>query len=740
MKRLLSALIFVPALAFGAAPAKSVVRPVEPPKPVSFRLDVMPVFFRAGCNSGGCHGAASGKDGFHLSLFGYDPAGDYYRLTQQMVGRRIDVAEPAQSLLLKKAIGAVPHSGGERFKADSPYYQTLLRWIQAGAPDDSASVPQVTGISLVPDKVVFGSLEEKKATSKPLQVVAKYSDGTTRVVNQLALYVTNNKATADINDNGLVTAGKSGDTFVFARFAKYTTGAEIIVLPKEKFKWPKVVENNYIDTIVDNKLKNLHITPSEICSDEEFLRRATLDLTGVPPSQADYEKFMADKSADKRTKLVDTLLAKDEFADVWATKWAEILKITTENGNQFGTDRKAAFAYYDWIREQMRKNVPVDQFVRAQLASTGSTFDEPASNLYTMLPQGQYDPKSVAQDVAQVFTGMRIQCAQCHNHPFDRWTQDDYYSFVSFFTGVKRKVGAESREMFVWDDPNAAPAKHLLDNRPMAARFLGGDTPDVKGKDPRVALAEWLTSKDNTMFRQNIANRVWGQFMGRGIVEPVDDVRISNPPSNKELLEELGKRLAGYDYDMKKLVRDICLSRTYQLSSVPNATNKDDDSQFSHAKLRRLRADILLDAIDVATDTKTNFGNYPAGLRAMQLYEGSKRTGNYFLKTFGLSSRDSVNVSETRLEPTLSQALHLINGDTVEGKLRTSPVIPELLKQNKKPDEIFDSLYIRALGRKPSQQEEQKLKVLVAGKETDRKAYDDIFWALLNSTEFAFNH
>lgn len=740
MKRLLAALIFVPALVLAAAPAKSVVRPVEPPKPVSFRLDVMPVFFRAGCNSGGCHGAASGKDGFHLSLFGYDPAGDYYRLTQQMVGRRIDVAEPAQSLLLKKAIGAVPHSGGERFKADSPYYQTLLRWIQAGAPDDAASVPQVTGISLVPDKVVFGSPEEKKATTKPLQVVAKYSDGTSRVVNQLALYVTNNKATADINDKGLVTAGKAGDTFVFARFAKYTTGAEIIVLPKEKFKWPKVVENNYIDTIVDNKLKNLHITPSDLCSDEEFLRRATLDLTGVPPSQTDYEKFMADKSTDKRTKLVDSLLARDEFADVWATKWAEILKITTENGNQFGTDRKAAFAYYDWIREQMRKNVPVDQFVRAQLSSTGSTFDEPASNLYTMLPQGQYDPKSVAQDVAQVFTGMRIQCAQCHNHPFDRWTQDDYYSFVSFFTGVKRKVGAESREMFVWDDPNAAPAKHLLDNRPMAARFLGGDAPDVQGKDPRVALAEWMTSKDNTMFRQNIANRIWGHFMGRGIVEPVDDVRISNPPSNRELLEELGKRLAGYDYDMKKLVRDICLSRTYQLSSVPNATNKDDDSQFSHAKLRRLRADVLLDAIDVATNTKTNFGNYPAGLRAIQLYEGSKRTGNYFLKTFGLSSRDSVNVSETRLEPTLSQALHLINGDTVEGKLRTSTVVPELLKQNKKPDEIFDTLYIRALGRKPSQQEEQKLKVLVAGKETDRKAYDDIFWALLNSSEFAFNH
>ena len=732
LARFLFAILFaVPLLAATAKPT-----PPPPPRPVSFRLDVMPVFFRAGCNSGGCHGAASGKDGFHLSLFGYDPAGDYYRLTEQMVGRRIDLAVPEQSLLLRKATGTVPHSGGRRFPPASEYYNTVLRWIQAGALDDAAGVPQVTGIALVPDKIVFTG----KPLKRPLQVVAKYSDGSTRVVNRLALYLTNNKATADIDDQGAVTAGKPGDTFVFARFARYTTGAEIIVLPKGRFKWPKVQANNYIDELIYAKLKNLHITPSALATDEEFLRRAYLDLIGLAPTPEEYQRFMSDKDRDKREKLVDQLMARDEFADVQAAQWAETLKITTNGDSTFGADRKAAFSYYAWIRDEMRKNAPLNEFVRAQVASAGSTFEDPAANLYTMLPQGQYDPKAVAQDVAQVFTGVRIQCAQCHNHPFDRWTQDDYYSFVSFFTGVKRKVASEAREFCIYDDPNAPPARHLLDNRPMPPRFLGGDSPDVKGKDPRIALADWLTSKDNALFRQNLANRIWAHFMGRGIVEPVDDVRISNPPSNRELLEELGRHLASYGYDARRLIRDICTSRAYQLSAVPNATNRDDATQFSHAGLRRLRADVLLDTIDEVTATTTYFGNYPAGLRAIQLYEGARRSGNYFLNTFGLAARDSVNASETRLEPTLAQALHLINGDTVEGKLARSPVVPQLLKEKAPPDKIIETLYIRSLSRKPSPEERKKMETLIAGHANERKPYDDIFWALLNSTEFEFNH
>jgi hypothetical protein len=730
-------LLFLTAPLFAASSAKTPVAPSIPTGPVSFRLDVMPVFFRAGCNSGGCHGAAIGKDGFHLSLFGYDPAGDYYRLTQQIVGRRVDLSVPEQSLLLLKATGMVPHSGGRRFKADSELYKTLRTWIQQGAPDDTDKVATVTGISIVPDKVVFNG----KITKQPLQLVAKYSDGTSRPVNQLGLYLTNNKATADIDDNGMVTAGTRGDTFVFARFAKYTAGAEIIVLPKDKkFKWPNVVETNYIDKVVDTKLQQLRILPSGIASDEEFVRRVYFDLIGLPPTPDEFRTFVASKEKDKRAKLIDILLTRDEFNDLWATKWAEMLKIVSDNNSSFGTDRKAAYDYYEWIREQVKKNTPLDQFARLQIASKGSNLQDPAVNLYTMLPQGQYDPKAVAQDITQIFTGMRIQCAQCHNHPFDRWTQDDYYSFVSFFTGVKRKVASEARELYVYDDPNAPPAKHLLTGEVMPAKFLGGASPDVKGKDPRTALAEWLTAKENPLFRQNMANRVWEHFMGRGIVDPVDDVRISNPPSNRELIEALGQHLADYDFDLKRLIRDICNSRTYQLTSNTNETNKDDTQMFSHSRLRRLRADVLLDSIAQITKTPSTFNEEPAGIRATQLYEGSRRSGSYFLKTFGLSQRDSVNVSETRSEPTLAQALHMVNGDTIQGKITRSPVIQEMLDQKKKPEEIVDELFIRSVSRKPSEAEKKKMMTLVQPTPTDRKAYEDVFWALLNSTEFSFNH
>jgi hypothetical protein len=712
-----------------------------PDRPISFRLDVMPVFFRAGCNSGSCHGAAIGKDGFHLSLFGYDPAGDYYRLTQQIVGRRIDLAVPEDSLLLKKSIGAVPHSGGRRFTPDSESFTTLLKWIQAGAPNDAADVPQVTGVSLVPDKVVFNPKDKPRA----LQVVAKYSDGTSRPVNSLALYLTNNKTTADIDANGTVTPGKRGDTFVFARFAKFTTGAEIVVLPPGKFKWPKEPSNNYVDDLVYAKLKDLRILPSGPATDEEFLRRVYLDLIGLLPKPEEFEHFLKDRDPAKRAKLVDQLLARDEFSDLWATEWAETLKIRSDNNSSSGTDRKAADGYYEWIRDEIRKNAPLDQFVSAQVASTGSNLQNPPVNLYTMLPQGQFDPKGVAQDFSQVFTGVRVQCAQCHNHPFDRWTQDDYYGFVSFFTGVKRKVASEEREFYIWDDPNAAPAKHLLDGHPVPAKFLGGDAPALKGPDgkatdPRAALAQWLTSKDNVLFRQNMADRIWARFFGRGIVEPVDDVRISNPPSNRELLEALGQHLAGYNFDARHLIRDICLSRTYQRSAVPNETNRDDDRQFSHAGLRRLRADVLLDSIAEVTGASTQFNQTPNGFRAVELFEGNHTANNNFLKTFGLCPRDSVNASDTHLEPTLAQALHLVNGDTLEGKLARSTVVSKLLEQHRKPDEILDVLFIRAFSRRPSEPERKKLLPLVAANPNDRKAYDDVFWALLNSTEFSFNH
>jgi hypothetical protein len=696
---------------------------------VSFRLDVLPVLFRAGCNSGGCHGAAAGKDGFHLSLFGYDPAGDYFRITRQMPGRRIDLARPEQSLLLLKATGAVPHSGGRRFPAGSAYYSTLLRWIQAGAPDDSRSLPQVTGLSLSPPRVVFSGAKKPVA----LDVIASYSDGSTRRVNNLALYFSNNKTTADIDDQGVVKGGQSGDTFVFARFARFTAGAEVVALSPQPFAFGNHPEENYIDADVYAKLKELHIAPSAPAGDEEFLRRAYIDLIGLLPAPAEYQKFSSSHDPRKRAALIEELMARDEFSELWATKWAEVLKV-----NDSYLLRKSRYVYRRWMLEQIRKNVPLNQFVKLQIEGSGSTLINPPANTYNLLPENRYDPKALAEAVSQVFTGVRIQCAQCHNHPFDRWTQEDYYGLVSFFTGIKSKTAAEFRESYIYHDPSVAPAAHPLDGHPVPPRFPGGKAPEGKpGDDPRPALAEWLTSKDNALFRENMANRIWAQFFGRGITEPVDDVRVSNPPSNSALLKDLGKHLADYDFDMRRLIRDICTSRVYQLSTVPNATNRSDVSQFSHQRLRRLRADVLLDSVGEVTEISTDFNGIPSGIRADQLYEGS--SGNYFLNTFGLCPRTTVNVSDTRFEPTLAQTLHLIDGDTIQNKLDRSPVVSRMIAAHAQPAEIIDELFIRTYSRKPSDKERQRIMGLI-GEHPDRAAYDDVLWSLLNSTEFEFNH
>jgi len=722
---------------FAATPGAAPV----PSGGVSFRLDVMPVFFRAGCNSGGCHGSARGKDGFRLSLFGYDPAGDYFRLTQQIVGRRVDVAEPEKSLVLLKALGKVPHTGGELFHQDSDHYRTLLRWIEAGAPDDPAGVPEPVAIELSPKRIVFDGREPTRRTT----VSARYSDGSVRDVTHLARFFSNNKTTAEIDDDGLVRGGKPGDTFVFARFSRFNIGAEVIVFARDAgFAWPEGLEpRNAIDGKVFDRLKKLHLRPSELCTDEQFLRRAYLDLIGLPPTVEEYRRFLASPAADRRDRLVDELIARDEFADLWAARWGEALKVLGDSYTPLASDEKAAEAYYDWIRTQMARNTPLDEFVRAQLTASGTNLVDGPVNLYTMVPQNtRFVPKDFAQDFAQLFTGIRIQCAECHNHPFDRWTMDDYYGLVSCFTGVTRKLGSEPREFYIYNDPSAPPTKHLLDDRPVPARVLGGLGPVPAGEDPRVALAKWLTATDNPYFARNLANRVWSHFFGRGIVEPVDDMRVSNPPSNQELLDTLAENLVKSGFDLRRLVRDICTSRTYQASAVPNATNAADERQFSRAGLRRLRADVLMDALAQATGTPSRFDQFPIGTRAVQFYprNGSRSAGHYFLETFGRSRRATVCAAETRSEPTLSQTLHLIGGDTVNAKLADSKVVPDLIAAGADPSAIIEELYIRALARKPTGAELQGMLALAADRLKDRAAYDDIFWGLLNSTEFEFNH
>jgi hypothetical protein len=710
----------------------------------SFRRDVMPIFFRSGCNSGTCHGSARGKDGFMLSLFGYDAKGDYYRITQEYVGRRLNLAAPEQSLILLKAQGRVPHTGGRLFTKETAYYQTLLRWIEAGAPDDDQAVPMPVEITLSPDHIVFdGGKGERQ-----MQVSARYSDGSKRDVTDLALFATNNPSTVKIGKTGLVTVTGQGDTFVFARFNRFTIGSEVIVLPGDKgYRWTNPPVQNELDVFVYDRLQKLRLLPSALCTDETFLRRATLDLTGTLPSVEEYRAFMADTHHEKRTRLVDRLIQSDGFSDLWTDLWAEMLRVKGGGYAPSGTDTKAAAAYYDWIHEQMVKNRPLNEFIADQITATGSNLNDGPVNMYTMLVHDtKFTPKNFAADFSQLLTGVRIQCAECHNHPFDRWTQDDYYSWVSFFTGIKRKQGVEPREFYIYNDQSAAPAKHLVDERPMPATVLGGEGPVPRGSDPRKALAAWLTSPKNDLFTHNLANRIWAQFMGRGLVEPLDDMRISNPPTNKALLDALAARLASNGFNLRALAHDICTSRIYQLSAQPNSTNAGDNRQFSRAQLRRLRADVLLDSIVKATGGERSFQYFPKGIKAVQHYPRTNgdttgsRNGDPFLETFGRSDRMTVSVSDTKMEPTLSQTLHFIAGDTVQGQISKGEVVPKLLAAMCPPEAIVEELYIRALSRKPDTLELAAMLDLAAKGNHDRQVYEDIFWSLIDSTEFLFNH
>lgn len=714
-----------------------------------FRRDVMPVFFRAGCNSGTCHGSARGKDGFMLSLFGYDAKGDYYRLTQEMVGRRLNLAVPEESLLLLKATGKVPHTGGERFTKDSPYYKTLMNWIEAGALDDAQDVPVPVEITLSPDHILFEKAKNTAVKStQQVKVTARYSDGTKRDVTDLALFKTNNPSTATIDKDGLVTATGRGDTFVFARFNRFTIGSEVIVLPEDKsYKWTNPPAQNEIDTAVYDRLQKLQLLPSDLCDDETFLRRATIDLAGTLPTVAEYRAFVADTNTDKRTALVDRLIGSEAFTDLWTDLWAEQVRLKGGGYAPSETDSKAAEAYYDWIHDQIGKNRPLNEFIADQITATGSNLTNGPANFYTMLVHDpRFTPKSFASDVSQLTMGVRIQCAECHNHPFDRWTQDDYYSWVSFFTGLQRKQGAEPREFYIFNDPSSPTAKHIVDDRPMPPTVLGGEAPVPKSSDPRKALAAWLTSPKNELFTRNLANRIWAQYMGRGLIEPLDDIRISNPPTNQALLDVLAARLASNGFNLRALVREICTSRVYQLAAKPNATNANDTRQFSRAQLRRLRADVLLDAIVKATDGERSFQNFPRGIKAIQHYPrsdgdtNSPQTGDAFFDTFGRAGRASVCVGDTKMEPTLSQTLHFLAGNTVQSQINSGQVVPKLLAANRTPEQIIEELYVRALSRQPAPDEMKALLELVGADTRDRKVYEDIFGGLIGSTEFLFNH
>ncbi|QDT00300.1 DUF1549 and DUF1553 domain-containing protein [Adhaeretor mobilis] len=698
-------------------------------KEVSFRHDVMPIFLRAGCNAGGCHGSSRGKDGFQLSLFGYDPAGDYFRLTRERATRRLNRALPDDSLLLEKCIGAVPHTGGKRFEKESEYYSTLHNWVSAGAPSDLADAPTVESLQLYPPEATM-ELDD----AQQFVALATYSDGNVRDVTDLALFLSSDSTVASIDPQGRCVAGVRGEAFVMARFDTHTVGSPVLTLPTESIYQPtETPPANYIDELVDAKLNTLRIPPSERSSDAEFLRRVTIDLAGRLPEVAELEAFLANEAPDKRALAIDRLIDTPEFRKLWTLHWANLLMVRSENNR---VDYKAMQLYFEWIAEQIQQNRPLDEFVHELLTASGPTFVAPAGNFYQVEPLAA----KTAENVAQAFLGIRVQCAQCHNHPFDRWTMEDYYGFAAFFSQVGRKPGEDYREMIVFDR-GFGETNHPVDGKPRPPQTLGGEPTELAKEnrvDRRKVAADWITSPENPYFATNLGNRFWAHFFGVGIVEPVDDVRVSNPPSNQALYDALGSKLIEYDFDFTRLVRDICNSNAYQRASSTTEANQHDRRNFAYARTRRIPAEVLLDCVSQATGAEEKLPGLPLGARATQVADG--KANHYFLKTFGRSKRDTVCACEARAEPTLSQALHLMNGATVHGKINQGKLIESMLEEGAQPQEVARRLYLRCLSREPSDAELAALDKLIAEDPKPRDELQDVFWALLNSREFLFNH
>jgi mono/diheme cytochrome c family protein len=710
-----------------------VVRNAGKARPVSYQLDVLPVLTANGCNAGSCHGSAKGQDGFHLSLYGFDPKGDHFRITEEMPGRRLNLAVPGDSLLVTKAIGAVPHTGGKLIEPDSADHETLVAWIRGGAEYDGADIALPVAIDVEPGQLVMTG----DGMEIPLTVRAEYADGSDRDVTRWSAFSSSNDhAAAVAGSGGLVTSKHNGEAFLLARFHTFTEGAQAIVVPAndawKPFPWEA---HGRIDELVAAKLRKLRITPSDLSSDEEFLRRVYLDVIGLPPSVEARESFLSDPSADKRARLIHALTERPEFTDLWVMKWAELLRIRTFNNGPNQISYKAALGFQQWLRERMMAGQPINELARDLLSAEGGTFSSPATNYF----QAEQDVLKLAENTAQVFMGTRIQCAQCHNHPFDRWTMDDYYGFASFFAQVRRKPAEDPRERIVFD--GGGEMRHPVTKQNMKPRFLGGDEAVTGVGSRREALANWLAEPENPWFARNVANIIWDHFFGVGIVDPVDDMRVSNPASNPELLDALAAELRDSKFNLKQFVRKLCESRTYQLSSRTNASNAGDGRNFSHALVRRVRAEVLLDSIARVTGTPSKFKGLPLGSRAVEIADGN--TSNYFLTTFGRATRATVCSCEVKMEPNLSQALHLLNGEVTQNRIRQGGLVGKWMSQGLDQRAILEQLYLSTLCRMPTSQEYEKLLANIPQNIPDKQRqawFEDMFWALLNSKEFIFNH
>jgi hypothetical protein len=693
------------------------------PREFHFENDIEPLFGRFGCNSSGCHGKAEGQNGFKLSVFGFDPIADYVALVKEARGRRIFPAAPERSLFLMKAAGQVPHGGGTRIPVGSDAYQTIRGWIAAGAPIGRADAPSVKGIRVEPAERILGMTAQQQ-----LRVIARYSDGREVDVTHAARFQSNNDAVALVAVDGLVkSTDQPGEAAVMASFANEVGVFRVLVPRGGAIDYPKLPENNFIDPLVDAKLKKLRIVPSPGVDDAEFARRVYLDVIGTLPTVDEVRKFLADKQPDKRSRLVDALLDRPEFADYWALKWSDVLRVDRQ-----ALGHQGAYAYYRWIRQSIAENKPFDRFAREVITAEGPLDEFPAGGFYKVLPKAG----DAANTLSQVFLGVRIACAECHHHPFDRWGQDDYYGMAAFFSPIAvRPVGSVTAVVANGE----SVATHLRTGAKITATPLGATPLAATKGDRREELASWMTSGENPFFARNLVNRLWAHFLGRGLIEPVDDVRSTNPPTNPELLDALAKKFIASKFDLKEMVRVICASRVYQTASTPNETNKRDDQNYSRALFKRPDAEVLMDMVLQVTDVPEKFDGMPLGTRAIQLWDSKVR--HYFLKQFGRPSRTSSCECDRVGEPNIAQILHLLNSDFIDHRLRHEDGrIARWVRKIDDDEKLLEEMCLTFLGRSVKPAEVTFVREHIAKSKSRREAFEDIGWALLNSKEFMFNH
>ena len=711
-------------------------------QPVSFVNDVVPLLTKAGCNVGVCHAkAGGGQKGFQLSLLGFEPQEDFEHLTKEGRNRRLFAGAPERSLVLRKASGQMPHGGGVRLPTDSEGYARLRDWIQQGAAYDSDAVPRLVSFQVEPAR---GTIPRKG--QQQLRAIAKYSDGSVRDVTGMALYEANDKAMADVSERGLVKISDIvGNVAVMVRYqgrvavysASVPLGAPVENLPSSK---------NFVDELVFANLKALGIPPSAVCDDATFLRRVTLDIGGRLPTEEEASAFLASQDQGKRDKVIDELLRSPDYADFFANKWTALLK----NRRDDASDTVSNFAFHAWVRDSFLANKPYDQFVREVLAATGTVIGNPPVAWYKRVKE----PKQQIEDVAQLFLGVRMQCAQCHHHPFERWSQDDYYALVAFFGQVGRKPSGIRGEDLIFHKRGIATAANTKTGVPLKPAALGDAIPDIAAdEDPRLKLADWMGSKNNPFFAKSLVNRYWKHFFVRGLIEPEDDIRDTNPPTNPALLEALEKQFIASGFDLKELVRVITQSRAYQLSELPNAHNVVDRQNYSRYYPRRLQAEVLLDAIDRLAETQTDFANLPPGTRAVALPDNSYNRSSQFLRVFGRPEAESVCECERVQSSSLAQSLHLLNAPELKTKLAAPTGRAERLAKEEKPVEAkVRELYLAAFSREPRPQELKTAidyinepRVVADGNPVDaqkavRENLQDLIWALINTKEFLFNH